>query len=568
MKNNKIIKLSLISLSIMSVLPINAYALTKEETVYSKLNNNGEIINTSVYEHLINNDKLDTITDLSDLENITNINNNNKFEYANNTLTWDAKAKDIFYKGTTNKSLPISEDVTYKLDGNDILLSDMLGKSGHIEITIKYTNNDLHYNYKYGNMYTPFMVATVTSIEGKNNSNVEVTNGKVINNGNNYMVVAISLPGLSESLGIEEKIDSVTISYDTTKAELSTIYSVMSPKIIEERDMNIFNKLNNIYSKGYDLKTYMDEIESGSKDILEGLEKVSSGNIALKENLTSIIDNISLMEDGSKNLSNGINEIITNLDSALKELNSNDNLEKINSAKLLMENNTKTINNINKVNSKLKGYYDNYNLSSIKYEDILNSELENKMDLYNIKYSYENTYESNQNLMQLLTLNNQAISDSLNTLNASSTKINGMITMLKGYLLETEKGANDLNGGLTELKQGMIFYDVKMGEVNTGLTELNNGMSTLNDGIIEFNKEGISTITNYMNKLSNLTDKIEVLTDYSNSYKTISITNNEIKGTTKFVNVIDGVKVQETKTDNTNNSTKLSFIDRVKNLFK
>lgn len=568
MKNNKIIKLSLISLSIMSVLPINAYALTKEETVYSKLNNNGEIINTSVYEHLINTDKLDTITDLSDLENITNINNNNKFEYANNILTWDAKAKDIFYKGTTNKSLPISEDVTYKLDGNDISLNDMLGKSGRVEITIKYTNNDLHYNYKYGNMYTPFMVATVTSIEGKNNSNVEVTNGKVINNGNNYMVVAISLPGLSESLGIEEKIDSVTISYDTTKAELSTIYSVMSPKIIEETDMDIFNKLNNIYSKGYDLKTYMDEIESGSKDILEGLEKVSSGNTLLKENLTSIIDNISLMEDGSKNLSNGINEIITNLEGALEELNSNDNLEKINSAKLLMENNTKTINNLNEVNSKLKEYYDNYNLSNIKYEDILNSELENKMDLYNIKYSYENTYESNQNLMQLLTLNNQAISDSLNTLNASSTKINGMITMLKGYLLETEKGANDLNGGLTELKQGMIFYDTKMGEVNTGLTELNNGMSTLNDGIMEFNKEGISTITNYMNKLSNLTDKIEVLTDYSNSYKTISITNNEIKGTTKFVNVIDGVKVQETKTDNTNNSTKLSFIDRVKNLFK
>ena len=568
MKNNKIIKLSLISLSIMSVLPVNAYALTKEETVYSKLNNNGEIINTSVYEHLINTDKLDTITDLSDLENITNINNNNKFEYANNILTWYAKAKDIFYKGTTNKSLPISEDVTYKLDGNDISLSDMLGKSGHVEITIKYTNNDLHYNNKYGNMYTPFMVATITSIEGKNNSNVEVTNGKVINNGNNYMVVAISLPGLSESLGIEEKIDSVTISYDTTKAELSTIYSVMSPKIIEETDMDIFNKLNNIYSKGYDLKTYMDEIESGSKDILEGLEKVSSGNTALKENLTSIIDNISLMEEGSKNLSNGINEIITNLEGALEELNSNDNLEKINSAKLLMENNTKTINNLNEVNSKLKEYYDNYNLSNIKYEDILNSELENKMDLYNIKYSYENTYESNQNLMQLLTLNNQAITDSLNTLNASSTKINGMITMLKGYLLETEKGANDLNGGLTELKQGMIFYDTKMGEVNTGLTELNNGMSTLNDGIMEFNKEGISTITNYMNKLSNLTDKIEVLTDYSNSYKTISITNNEIKGTTKFVNVIDGVKVQETKTDNTNNSTKLSFIDRVKNLFK
>ena len=568
MKNNKIIKLSLISLSIMSVLPVNAYALTKEETVYSKLNNNGEIINTSVYEHLINTDKLETITDLSDLENITNINNNNKFEYANNTLTWDAKAKDIFYKGTTSKSLPISENVTYKLDGNDISLSDMLGKSGHVEITIKYTNNDLHYNNKYGNMYTPFMVATVTSIEGKNNSNVEVTNGKVINNGNNYMVVAISLPGLSESLGIEEKIDSVTISYDTTKAELSTIYSVMSPKIIEETDMDIFNKLNNIYIKGYDLKTYMDEIESGSKDILEGLEKVSSGNTALKENLTSIIDNISLMEEGSKNLSNGINEIITNLNGALEELNSNDNLEKINSAKLLMENNTKTINNLNEVNSKLKEYYDNYNLSNIKYEDILNSELENKMDLYNIKYSYENTYESNQNLIQLLTLNNQAITDSLNTLNASSTKINGMITMLKGYLLETEKGANDLNGGLTELKQGMIFYDTKMGEVNTGLIELNNGMSTLNDGIIEFNKEGISTITNYMNKLSNLTDKIEVLTDYSNSYKTISITNNEIKGTTKFVNVIEGVKVQETKTDTTTNSTKLSFIDRVKNLFK
>ena len=568
MKNKKIISFGLIGLSIMSFLPMNTYALTKEETVYSKLNNNGEIINTSVYEHLINDNKLDIITDISDLENITNINNNKGFQYVNNVLTWESDAKDIFYKGTAKKKLPISEEVTYKLDGENLSLEELLGKSGHVEINIKYTNNDLHNNYKYGNMYTPFIVVTTTSIDGKNNSNVEVQNGKVINNGNSYMIIGMSLPGLSESLGIEKQINSITISFDTTKAETSTIYSVMTPKIIEKQDLDIFNKLNTIYNQGYSLQTYMDEIEKGSNDILNGIETIASGNNILKDKFTSIIDSVTEIEQGSLNIDTGINEIITKLNESLNELNSSDNTKKINSLKLLMENNTNTINTLSSANSKLKEYYDTYNLSSISYENIMNSNLANKMDLYNIKYNYENTYSSNQELIKLLTLNNEGINTSLKTFEETNAKINGMINTLNTYLIETEKGTNKLYSGLVELKQGMILYDTKMEEINNGLTSLNTGIASLNSGISEFNNEGINTITSYINELSNLTEKLEILTDYSNSYKSISITNDDVLGTTKFINVIDGVSVQEQKSNNTTNNTKLSFIDRLKNLFK
>ena len=62
---NKIIKkisgILLISSIFFYSFPI--YALTKDETVYAKSNNDGKVENIFVNEHLINNDKINELTD-------------------------------------------------------------------------------------------------------------------------------------------------------------------------------------------------------------------------------------------------------------------------------------------------------------------------------------------------------------------------------------------------------------------------------------------------------------------------------------------------------------------------
>ena len=139
-KTLKIINGSLAGLMLFVSLPLNIKALSKEETVYSKLESNGTIKNVFVNEHLINDDKLDTINDYTELKNILNLNGDETYDLNDSKLVWNANGNDIFYQGNYEGTLPINIDITYKLDGKEMKASEMLGKSGKVEITIKYTN--------------------------------------------------------------------------------------------------------------------------------------------------------------------------------------------------------------------------------------------------------------------------------------------------------------------------------------------------------------------------------------------------------------------------------------------
>ena len=145
--NKKILKFingSLAGLMLFISLPLNTKALSKEETVYGKLDSNGIIKNVFVNEHLINNDKLDTINDYTELKNILNLNGDETYDLKDSKIIWNANENDIFYQGNYEGTLPINLNITYKLDGKEMKASDMLGKSGKVEIIVKYTNNDKH----------------------------------------------------------------------------------------------------------------------------------------------------------------------------------------------------------------------------------------------------------------------------------------------------------------------------------------------------------------------------------------------------------------------------------------
>ena len=146
MKNKKNMKKILASSLVLTLAltPISTLALSKEETVYAKLNSDGSVKSILVNEHLINNEKLDSIEDYSELEDILNINSNHTYTKKDNLLTWNSKGSDIFYQGISKKETPVTENITYKLNGEDISLNDLIGKSGKVEITIKYNNTDKH----------------------------------------------------------------------------------------------------------------------------------------------------------------------------------------------------------------------------------------------------------------------------------------------------------------------------------------------------------------------------------------------------------------------------------------
>lgn len=573
MKRKKMMKaISMILIVSIILSPIGTWALTKEEAVYVKLNNNGEVNKVLVNEHLINHDKLNEIEDYTDLEDILNINSNHTFTRNNQLLIWNSKGNDIFYQGTSKKEIPVTESISYTLDGKGIELENLIGKSGKVTIDIAYQNKDRHVvsiNGKNENLYTPFVVMMGTIIPGKNNSNISITNGKVINNGSNYIIVGLSTPGLYESLNFPELegLNNVKITFDTEKFELPSIYSVVTPKILESSDLDVFNKLDSLYGDVSKLESSMNQIQKGSQTILENLTVVSSGSSQISENLNIVFQKLEEIKTGAVSIDTGLKQILEQLSILQKNLNNLENEEKLNQVKGLIQQNNATILNIKTSNSELQSAYNNYQLASISYEDLLASNLENRISLYQIKYNYENSYSVNEQLMKLLEANNLALQSSLNSISQVSTEVNNLIKTLNIYLGQLEQGASELSNGTATLKEAIGLINSKMSELSNGTAVLKDGMATLNTGIEIFNRDGVGTITAMAKSSKAMKDRVQALVELGSNYQSFSLNNKNVEGSTKFIMMVEGVEAPKQTTKKVKEVKKEGFLERLINLF-
>ena len=538
MKKTKIATWLLIGGILTTIFPTNIFALEKKETVYSKLNYDGTIKSTIVNEQLMNSDELDTIDDYSELKDILNINDNRTFTQNNNQLTWSAKGKDILYQGTTDKELPVSLKITYLLDGVEYKVSDIVGKSGKITIKIQYINQDKH-----GNLYTPFIATLGSIISTTNNQNLTIDNGKVINNGNNYIIVGLAIPGLYESLGLYElkNMDTITINYDTTKFELSSMYTIITPKLIETSDLDIFDKLDEVYSKVNDLQSSMNTIE-------EGATKVASGSNELKEKLEQAISKIDDESDALTSdqvayiKSQAINSVNKTFTDEYKEQIGNNAVNK------LKENSTYQ-NIVNSLNTLEENGITSSLVSICQSTTIPEQYLEvciNNKD-YITKYT---TLQEMKKLMEettRITAINSAYDSAIQTssLVAESTSIS-VANQVKKASIEATK--------------------TSLGTLYSGVDELNNGIQELSQGISKYNEEGIKQISTLVNgKLKSMSYRIKELSNLADNYQTFA--GSSEKSTTRFILTTDALKVSEES--HTVKETKTTTLwDRIVNLFK
>lgn len=309
---NKIIAGGVI-LTILAMQTIPVFGVSKDETVYTKIKNNGEIYQTIVNSHLKNMEKLEELEDTSILKDIENLNGNEEFTQNGNKMVWKANQKDIYYQGKTDKEMPIKCEITYKLDGEEILADEIAGKSGKVEITVKYENKDEHevqINGKTEKMYTPFVVVLGTVIDNTKASNISVSSGKIIDNGKNTIVAGIALPGMQENLGINKEDieipDSFTITLDATEFEMENMYSYITPKIFEDSDIENLDKLDEIYDQMNTLKSASTQIVKGATSLNEGANTLNDKTNEFSEAVKTYTDGVNTVNENYEKIDNGI----------------------------------------------------------------------------------------------------------------------------------------------------------------------------------------------------------------------------------------------------------------------
>lgn len=321
---------------------INEKEIGKEETVYVIAENDGSVNETIVSDHLINHENQDTIKDASTLSDIRNVKGDETFTQDGNKLVWKADGNDIYYQGTSKAKIPVSEKITYFLDGKEIAPEKLAGKSGEVTIRFDYTNEEktkAMIDGKETDIYVPF-VAVTGMILDDSFSNVKVTNGKVVADGNKNMVIGYTLPGLKDSLNVKEKdFDTdisipdyleVTADVEDFSLDMTMTVAMNATNFIsaeKDGDLSSIDELldsltdatDQLQDGSKELAKGVDTLQSKLGDFQSGMNTLSDGISTLKNGAGSLADGASTLSSSAKSISDGISRLDTTLKTPLSE---------------------------------------------------------------------------------------------------------------------------------------------------------------------------------------------------------------------------------------------------------
>ena len=667
MNNKKIMSKVIASSLVLALGTINAvpvFAYSKDETVYTNANANGSSYQTIVSEHLKNSDNAELLKDMSTLLNIKNTNGDEEASQNGTSLEWKTSGNDIYYQGNTDKELPLDCTIKYELNGEEIAPNDLIGKSGNVKITIEYTNKEerfVNINGKSEKMYVPFVVMAGTMLDNTKMKNIEVTNGKVLDNGQKTVVVGLACPGLIESLGLEDEdlpdFNKVEISFEATDFEMENIMSYA--KIFDDADISAMDKLDEVYSQINDLKSASTQLVEGAKTLQDGTEeyvskstefadgletfnqgintatnsynKIDEGIDSVNSNISTIKNGASKLNKGASDLSDGLNSLQTGVSagkeqavSSLEESSKtlSDGIDQIIAGK---DQEVETIKEqvIENANSKLAEGLKTGVSSAVS--SAIDSTMEKKMASIKKEILADETLTTEEKLAIQKSLSSISISDAekqamskqigtaidsavtqttkaqeagldaindnekgvkagLNTLKTKATSSikSGISEISSGFDAITDgtteliAGSNELKNGTSTLSQGTSKLQTGVSTLASGSKELKTGLSTLNtssdklnsankqllegastisdgaktlaEGISEFDKEGINKIVSMVNgDVKDLQTRVEKLQDLANEYDSFAGKDEEAEGTTKFIFVVDSLKKDSKK---------------------
>lgn len=339
----------------------NAQKISKDESVYVNADESGATTKITVSNWLKNAGINGTINDESDLKDIQNVKGDETFTQNGDDVQWSAGSNDIYYQGTTDKELPVGVEIKYELDGKEIAAKDLLGQSGKLKITVSYTNKSKStqtINGEKQEMYTPFVMATGIILPDDKFSNVEVDDGKIINEGSNNIVVGFGMPGMAESLDLDEDAadklpEGFTVTADVTNFSIGNTITFASPSILSDLELDDIDDLD-------DLENKLEKLVDSSEDLVDGSKKLSN-------KMGELEDKFDDYQDGEKSLNKGIKNLVnggTTLKKGVKDYtNGVDTLAKgtqsyVNGAKQITDGNKKLYEAVKDMPSSYKEFSD------------------------------------------------------------------------------------------------------------------------------------------------------------------------------------------------------------------
>ena len=567
-------------------------SFSKSETVYAVMNGDGSIKSTTVSEHLYSASGLANVTDKTTLTDIQNTESDAEFTQNGEELVWNTNDTDVYYKGNTDKALPIDVKVTYALDGQEAALEDIIGKSGHLTVTVNLKNNEtgtVNVNGKDRTIVTPLITA-VGVILGGDAANVTAEHGMIESAAKSSVAAFVTLPGVKNSLSgllpdevdsIEDYLqDTVTVEADVEDFTCPQVMVACATSTAALGTSNVFDlsSINDLTDGINQLNDAMSQLMDGASQLVDGTSQLAGGVLALLDGANTLNNGAAALDDGLGQLTNGLDTLSANnaalnagaqqvadgvLASANKTLKEGGLIDE----DMTWSNYEAVIDNILTMNDKTLAAGRKKMVRTIweQAPSFKDSQLDLALYLSATKTNHD--LEAALKLMQnfdasMLTgalemvtnadakntakaelkyqvENSQDMAD-VRALKTSLSQIQFFVSSVNQYTAGVQTaadGAHSAKDGSAQLAAGTkTLYD-GVNTLNTGAGQLNDGAGRLNDGLNQFNEEGISKLTGALDQdqLHGLKTVLDEMTDRLNDYTSFAGAPDDAESSVKFV---------------------------------
>lgn len=567
-------------------------SFSKSETVYAVMNGDGSIKSTTVSEHLYSASGLANVTDKTTLTDIQNTESDAEFTQNGEELVWNTNDTDVYYKGNTDKALPIDVKVTYALDGQEAALEDIIGKSGHLTVTVNLKNNEtgtVNVNGKDRTIVTPLITA-VGVILGGDASNVTAEHGMIESAAKSSVAAFVTLPGVKDSLSgllpdevnsIEDYLqDTVTVEADVEGFTCPQVMVACATSTAALGTSNVFDpsSINDLTDGINQLNDAMSQLMDGASQLVDGTSQLAGGVLALLDGANTLNNGAAALDDGLGQLTNGLDTLSANnaalnagaqqvadgvLASANKTLKEGGLIDE----DMTWSNYEAVIDNILTMNDKTLAAGRRKIVRTVWEQEPSFKDSQLDLALYLSATKTNHDLEAALKLMQnfdasMLTgalemvtnadakntakaelkyqvENSQDMAD-VRALKTSLSQIQFFVSSVNQYTAGVQTaadGAHSAKDGSAQLAAGTkTLYD-GVNTLNTGAGQLNDGAGRLNDGLNQFNEEGISKLTGALDQdqLHGLKTVLDEMTDRLNDYTSFAGAPDDAESSVKFV---------------------------------
>ncbi len=260
-------------------LPDGETEAVKNETVYIMLDHDGQAVSQTIVNRIYDqvDHDADLIVDHGNYLQIENMTGNEKPTLLDNRVIWDSSILErgsLYYQGTVEKQLPVEISIIYYLDGIEVKPGDLAGKSGNLEIAIKFTNTLQYeqplsyYDYE-GNLthkddvnYVPMVVQGSIELDLARFSDIEPGDGTSMVMGQNVSINFMVFPYPEEEL---------RFSMNGKDIELERFSFMVMPQMPPINNLDIESILNQMLEGIETFDQIFGELSTGAEEIEKGL---------------------------------------------------------------------------------------------------------------------------------------------------------------------------------------------------------------------------------------------------------------------------------------------------------